>query len=61
MAMGFTGPRSVDLDLIRPDGGHAGWTVLAGRNASGKTTLLRAMALAFPAPQAPPSKRGGCP
>lgn len=43
---GFTGPRIVDLDLTRPDGTHAGWTVLAGRNGSGKTTVLRAIALA---------------
>ena len=40
---GFSGSRSVDLDLVRPDGSHAGWTVLAGRNASGKTSLLRAV------------------
>lgn len=38
---GFSGPRSVDLDFTRPDGTHAGWTVLAGRNGSGKTSLLR--------------------
>src|SRR5947209_20185381 len=35
----------VDLDLSRPDGSFAGWTVLAGRNGSGKTTFLRALAL----------------
>ncbi|WP_131741848.1 AAA family ATPase [Actinomadura roseirufa] len=44
---GFTGPRVVDLDLTRPDGSYAGWTVLAGRNGSGKTTILRAIALTF--------------
>ncbi|WP_230992856.1 hypothetical protein [Streptomyces endocoffeicus] len=33
---GFHGPRTVDLDFTRPDGGYAGWTVLAGRNGSGK-------------------------
>lgn len=43
----FHGPRQVDLTLTRPDGSHAGWTVLAGRNGSGKTTLLRALALAL--------------
>jgi hypothetical protein len=43
---GFSGPRDVDLTLTRPDGSHAGWTVLAGRNGSGKTSLLRAIALA---------------
>lgn len=42
---GFHGPRAVDLDFTRPDGGYAGWTVLAGRNNSGKTTLLRAIGL----------------
>ncbi|MFF7761572.1 AAA family ATPase [Streptomyces griseorubiginosus] len=46
----FHGPRAVDLTLTRPDGSHAGWTVLAGRNGSGKTTLLRAMALALTGP-----------
>jgi len=46
----FSGPRNVDLTLTRPDGSHAGWTVLAGRNGSGKTSLVRAMALAASAP-----------
>ncbi|MDX2558962.1 ATP-binding protein [Streptomyces sp. TX20-6-3] len=48
----FHGPRTVGLTLTRPDGGHAGWTVLAGRNGSGKTTLLRALALALSGPVA---------
>ncbi|MFD9421551.1 MULTISPECIES: AAA family ATPase [unclassified Streptomyces] len=48
----FHGPRVVDLTLTRPDGSHAGWTVLAGRNGSGKTTLLRALALALSGPVA---------
>ncbi|MEV0755841.1 AAA family ATPase [Streptosporangium sp. NPDC050280] len=47
---GFSGRRNVDLRLTRPDGSHAGWTVLAGRNGSGKTTLLRALALAMAGP-----------
>ncbi|MBG0816067.1 AAA family ATPase [Planomonospora sp. ID82291] len=47
---GFSGSRSVDLKLTRPDGSHAGWTVLAGRNGSGKTTLLRALALVMAGP-----------
>ncbi|MEU4835441.1 AAA family ATPase, partial [Streptosporangium sp. NPDC023615] len=47
---GFSGRRDVDLRLTRPDGSHAGWTVLAGRNGSGKTTLLRALALAMAGP-----------
>jgi hypothetical protein len=44
---GFDGRRSVNLDFTRPDGSHAGWTVLAGRNGSGKTTILQAIALAL--------------
>lgn len=40
---GFT---EVDLDFSRPDGSLAGWTVLAGRNGSGKSTFLKAIALA---------------
>ncbi|MDT3400646.1 AAA family ATPase [Streptomyces sp. B1866] len=51
---GFRGPRSVDLDFTRPDGSHAGWTVLAGRNGSGKTTLLRAVALCLMGPPRAP-------
>lgn len=47
---GFSGAREVDLRLTRPDGSHAGWTVLAGRNGSGKTTLVRAVALALAGP-----------
>lgn len=38
---------NVDLDLTRPDGSPlAGWTVLAGRNGSGKSTFLKVIALA---------------
>ncbi|UOE19484.1 AAA family ATPase [Thermobifida halotolerans] len=47
---GFHGARSAELRLTRPDGGHAGWTVLAGPNGAGKTTLLRALALALVGP-----------
>ncbi|MBP2331190.1 hypothetical protein JOF56_011575 [Kibdelosporangium banguiense] len=47
---GFHGVREVDLDLRRPDGTYAGWTVLAGRNGSGKTSLLRGIALALGGP-----------
>jgi len=46
----FSGRRSVDLTLTRPDGSHAGWTVVAGRNGSGKTTLLRSVVLALAGP-----------
>ena len=45
----FVGERSVDLDFTRPDGSYAGWTVLAGRNGSGKTTVLQAIALGLAA------------
>ncbi|WP_250288022.1 AAA family ATPase [Streptomyces atroolivaceus] len=48
----FNGPRQVDLRLTRPDGTHAGWTVLAGRNGAGKTTLLRAIAFGLSGPVA---------
>lgn len=48
---GFHGERSVDLDFSRPDGTHAGWTVMAGRNGSGKTSLLRALALMLVGPE----------
>jgi hypothetical protein len=46
-----SGDAGVDLDLTRPDGSLAGWTVLAGRNGTGKTTLLQAMALAVAGPR----------
>jgi hypothetical protein len=42
----------VDLDLARPDGTFQGWTVIAGRNGTGKTTLLRAIALSILGPMA---------
>ncbi|UCM88551.1 AAA family ATPase [Streptomyces marincola] len=42
---GFHGRRAIDLPFVRPDGTFAGWTVIAGRNGSGKTSLLRAIAL----------------
>lgn len=46
---GFT---EVDLDLARPDGTFAGWTVLAGRNGAGKSTFLKALALSISGPAA---------
>ncbi len=39
------GFKEVDLDFTRPDGSFAGWTVLAGRNGSGKSSLLRILAV----------------
>jgi hypothetical protein len=44
---GFDG---VDLDLDRGGGKYAGWTVIAGRNGTGKSTLLKAIALAVAGP-----------
>lgn len=44
---GFTGKRTVDLKLPA----RGGWTVLAGRNSSGKSTLLQALALALGGPE----------
>ncbi len=38
------GFKEVDLDFTRPDGSFAGWTVLAGRNGSGKSSLLKILA-----------------
>ena len=48
---GFYDNRTVDLDLTRPDGTFAGWTVLAGRNGSGKSTVLQSLALALSGPR----------
>lgn len=41
----FNGTHRLSLD--RGDGTYAGWTVFAGRNGTGKTTLLRALGLAY--------------
>jgi energy-coupling factor transporter ATP-binding protein EcfA2 len=41
------GEQALDLDLTRPDGSLAGWTVFAGPNGSGKTTILQAIATAI--------------
>ncbi|WP_053656389.1 AAA family ATPase [Streptomyces sp. MMG1121] len=50
---GFTGARTVDeLPLSASHDGDGGsWTVLAGRNGSGKSTFLRALALTVAGPQ----------
>ncbi len=44
------GFRELDFKFRRPDGSHAGWTVLTGDNGSGKTALLKAIALALVGP-----------
>lgn len=45
------GKRAVDIDFTRPDGTLYGWTVIAGRNGAGKTTFVRALALAVAGPR----------
>jgi hypothetical protein len=52
---GFSGRRNVDLTLTRPDGSHAGWTVLAGQSGSGKTSLLRGIGLTVGGPFVAPN------
>jgi energy-coupling factor transporter ATP-binding protein EcfA2 len=37
----------LSFDLHRPSGGHAGWTVFTGDNGSGKSSLLKAVAIAL--------------
>ncbi len=44
------GFRELDFSFERPGGGYAGWTVLTGENGSGKTALLKAIALALVGP-----------
>jgi energy-coupling factor transporter ATP-binding protein EcfA2 len=39
------GFETLDFELVRPDGKHAGWTVFTGDNGSGKSTLLKAIAV----------------
>lgn len=39
-----------NLEFPPPKGGRGSWTVLAGRNGSGKTTMLRAIALGLVGP-----------
>lgn len=43
--------KDVTFDFTRPDGSLAGWTVFVGGNGSGKTTVLRAIALALMGPR----------
>lgn len=44
--------KKLSFDFQRPDGGFAGWTVFLGGNASGKSTILRSIALALAGPDA---------
>jgi len=44
------GFQSLDFTFTRPEGKYAGWTVLTGDNAAGKTALLKAIALALVGP-----------
>jgi len=46
------GKDAVSLSLERANGRYAGWTVIAGRNGSGKSTFLRTIALAVVGPSA---------
>ncbi|HKP02543.1 MAG TPA: AAA family ATPase [Chthoniobacterales bacterium] len=43
---------TLELDFERPDGQLKGWTVIVGGNSSGKTTILKAIALALCGPDA---------
>ncbi len=42
----------LDFDFERPDRTYEGWTVITGDNASGKTALLKAIAIALVGPDA---------
>jgi hypothetical protein len=44
--------KNLEFDFKRPDGGYAGWTVFLGGNASGKSTILKSIALALAGPDA---------
>ncbi len=43
----YKGFDTAELAFVRDDGEHAGWHVLAGRNGSGKSSVLMAIALAL--------------
>ncbi|HEY1498171.1 MAG TPA: AAA family ATPase [Acidobacteriaceae bacterium] len=45
------GFRKLKFDFERPGGKFAGWTVFVGGNASGKSTLLKSIALAIVGPE----------
>ncbi|MFJ9636568.1 AAA family ATPase [Streptomyces sp. NPDC101178] len=48
---GFHGARAVDTLVLPQPGDGGSWTVVAGRNGSGKSTFLRALALALAGPR----------
>lgn len=43
--------KHVEFSLPETDGSHAGWTVFVGGNSSGKSTLLKGIALALMGPE----------
>lgn len=47
---GFKDRDGFTIDFTRPDSSFAGWTVVAGRNGTGKSSLLRMIALALVGP-----------
>ncbi len=48
----FKGFKNLEFNFQRPNGSYAGWTVFVGGNASGKSALLRGIALALMGPDA---------
>jgi hypothetical protein len=56
---GYNGARKADLDLARPDGSYPGWTVVTGQAGSGRSTFLRAVALAIAGPSVAPGLVSG--
>ena len=45
------GFKRLRFEFERPEGGYAGWTVFVGGNSSGKSTLLKGIALALLGPE----------
>ena len=39
------GFKNLEFELVRPDDTYAGWTVFTGDNGSGKSSLLKAIAV----------------
>jgi energy-coupling factor transporter ATP-binding protein EcfA2 len=52
MLEAIKGFKELEFDFERPEGRFAGWTVFLGGNASGKSTLLKSIALAITGPDA---------